>query len=120
MQADYYLLWLVLRMKVCKKVGPIADPSSPYRHQSASILAIVSHSRECAATYHATSVWTPTHPPGKRLDRGDVKTRRTREPLFVLSISPQLTLSLSDMPQYFGSYSLSPIVKGVDVSLIIS
>ena len=42
MQPDYYLLWLVLRMKVCEKVGPVADPTSPYRHQSASILAMLS------------------------------------------------------------------------------
>jgi hypothetical protein len=27
-------------------------------------------------------LWSYSNPPGKRLDRGDVKTRRTREPLF--------------------------------------
>ena len=42
MQPDYYLLWLVLRVKVCEKVGPIADLTSPYRHQSAGILAMLS------------------------------------------------------------------------------
>jgi len=38
--------------------------------------------------------------------RYDVAVDAYYEPLFVFSISPPLTLSLSGMPQYFGYYSL--------------